>query len=615
MPPKKPVVVDADSAAGVLWRALKTMDEDAIIAALFQAPTAEDAADEDEVLSRVGPPRPFATEAVATAQKDGTPPLLYAAQNRAGDAVITLLLAAGADPNHAAERGERQVPLIAACWGEDDQVLGALLGFRKRAEQYIARHSLSKNTGLLDLTARDAVGRNCFHVCCLMGCHVLLTTLVDHCIASSPTKGAAINVLSNAFLAQDTSDLSTPLHKALEQVGNGDRRYSQCAADVLSEVLGIEVIEEGTSPVTLRAVISDSRVNGDSRHKILTAVDRAGDTLLHTLAFAVVGVPQCAVFYRRLAFGVLAGCGDAERARELLTAQNEESNTAVHCLCENGADFRGTIESVLRSAVEKGILTGLGVWEFLVLDADSNGQTPLSTAAVTDGASSLNESTSGSSGGPSAFLGVLDVLQICTGDTVEGQRCRGFDLKGNPFHKSGVGRALLAIGLKVAARTGNEDIEASLSSKQLMAIKEKVIHKYVGGVLHNVLLGKKYQSLFFSGGLSPAVVRELEEEVVLGAAKMAATPLLQARAQGQQGCCSAPSEAHGDTHGDDTQHDTAEAPRGDFSGVGADGPHPEGSKVQKAKDGPSVAAQILVVILLLGMVLPLLDKILPKLGF
>eukprot|EP00658_Telonema_sp_P-2_P021457 TRINITY_DN18543_c0_g1_i1.p1 TRINITY_DN18543_c0_g1~~TRINITY_DN18543_c0_g1_i1.p1 ORF type:complete len:251 (+),score=67.94 TRINITY_DN18543_c0_g1_i1:104-856(+) len=217
-----------------------------------------------------------------------------------------------------------------------------------------------------------------------------------------------------------------------------------------------------------------------------------------------------------------------------------------------------------------------------------------STAAGADGSSSYNDDKkeAATPDEPSAFIGILEVLKVCTGDPVDGFT-RGFDLKANPYHKSGIGRALLMIGLQVAASTQNEDFEASLSSKQLMGIKEKVIYKYVGGVLHQVLLGK-YRSLFNVSGLAPAVVRELEQEVVMGAARMSAAPLLQARSQGG-GCCSAPQCAEGDA--DVATEGSDDAAGGDFSGVGSSGARtgqPQ-RQVRKEKEGPSTAAQILAV--------------------
>lgn len=364
------------------WKAMHRIDDAAIIDMLFTPadPEAKKKAKESSDAKKANPeddteddddendeffghtpmvPRDTAKTLVNT-PRDGTQPLLYAVQNSFDERTVLALLAAGADPNAQREKGDLHTPLVAACWGEDDALCGALL-----------KHGA-------DITATDGNGMNAFHVCATLGAHNLLGHLLANYV---PTSDANATLLSACESVNGMTPLQIVIQELPASLQQNDRRYMLTLQEMFSG-MGVTMVDKfpqalaanTRSPEDIsvvfegdkRAKMSEAEkaeerkkrkaeeepTTGGKRlkteknpdifitraqaRKIFEAKDSNGSTVAHTVSEVLGTIPQAQPLLRTIYATFAFATFDPEvRGTKLFTQQDAEGNTPLHLMLQH----------------------------------------------------------------------------------------------------------------------------------------------------------------------------------------------------------------------------------------------------------------------------------------
>lgn len=359
------------------WKAMNRIDDAAIIEMLFapadpeakkkpadNTKTSNDEEDDDDENDEFFGHTPMVPRDIAKAlvntPREGTQPLLYAVQNSFDDRTVLALLAAGADPNAQREKGDLHTPLIAACWGEDDALCGALL-----------KHGA-------DITATDGNGMNAFHVCATLGAHNLLGHLLANYVPSSEANATLL-------AACESVNGMTPLQIVIQELPaslqQNDRRYMLTLQEMFSG-MGVTMVDKFPQALAANTRSSDDVsvvFEGDKRakmsekekeeerqkrkaeeepttggkrlkteknpdvfitraqaRKIFEAKDANGSTIAHTVSEVLGTIPQAQPLLRTIYATYAFATFDPEvRGTKLFTQQDAEGNTPLHLMLQH----------------------------------------------------------------------------------------------------------------------------------------------------------------------------------------------------------------------------------------------------------------------------------------
>ena len=652
------------------WKALNRIDDAAIIDALFTESTkaakkassaAEDDseddenAEEDEFFGKNAKfaPRPIAKELV-NAARDGTQPLLYAVDNSFDERTVRALLAAGADPNAQRERGNKQTPLIAACWGEDESLAATLL-----------------NHGA-DVTAADGNGMNVYHVCAMLGAHNFLAHLLANHI---PTSEANASLLAASEGANGMTPLQITVQELPASLQQNDRRFMLTLQELFG---GMGIAMTDTFPQALAANTrspTDVQVTfeGDARAKltdeeraaerekrraaeepttggralrteknpdifltraqaraVFDATDASGSTIAHTVSEILGTIPQAQPLLRTIyAAFAFATFDPSVKGSKLFTQQDEEGNTPLHLMLQHAylttspqqasvatAMVVTTITPAIRAvAASRGLPGNALVLEqvrsLVAVTRNAEGLSCLGLcAAIAEVPAAASLSAELLALWVSVLPNPLDRRGLFSADS---DAYRAF-LLGWAISKQNAATQAMATNPEMAATILNPDAERRINLDM-----NHCIAKIVG--IPNILGTAETLSVF--GGLPREAALALRNESIGRAAKLAEEAAKAAEIEAKEeaekaaaagGCCGGATSCGskgGDFSGQSHKGDKVPAKEEEEKAPGAKASDKEIAAVSPSK-GLKWAAYGLMCMMLMGIFLPVIEFVFPS---